>query len=110
MSRPSAESKLNVVHAPLPRALEPPATLTQPQRELWVTCTSSKPFDWFPPDSAPILLEYVRAVSMADELEGRIREAVGADDVKSLRPLLEMRDRESKRVIAAATKLRLTQQ
>lgn len=111
MARPSAAALLNAIPTGTPHPLDPPESLTEPQREAWLTCTRSKPADWFPADSAPVLLEYVRAVEMADQLETWIRRAVAEDvPIRELTKLLTARDKESKRLAYLATKLRLTQQ
>lgn len=88
---------------------EPPADLTEDQAALWREVVESKPSDWFGPDSLPVLKEYVRAATTCDRLAVVVERALeeGSD---GLPKLLEMRDREAKRVAVLATKLRLTQQ
>lgn len=111
MSRPSIDSRLNLAPLAIQKPLDPPLTCTAAQREVWLGCVQTKPADWFRADSEPMLLEYVRAVVMSGELERRIQAAIDEGEfLINLRTLLEMRDKESKRVAMLATKLRLTQQ
>ena len=115
MSKPSSASLSVVPVAPLAR-LSAPRGLSAEETELWQDVVDSKPVDWFQPDSAPLLVEYVRAVAMCDTLDLQIKAALaGGEDGESVKPsdlkwLLDMRDKESKRALSTATKLRLTQQ
>lgn len=109
MGRPSAAA-LAVVPASGPNEpLPAPSDLSDAEAELWREIVESKPADWFDVDSAPVLKEYIRAVTMCDVLDARVKEvlAAGHSDVKQL---LDMRDKESRRMVSMATKLRLTQQ
>ena len=112
MSRQSTAS-LSVVPIGVPVRLAPPADLTEEQAARWVAVVDSKPVDWFGPDSAPLLKEYVRAEAMCDLLAVQIEAALEGDPVETallLKGFLDMRDKESKRLTSIATKLRLTQQ
>ena len=113
MSRKSAAA-LSVVPIGVPVRLAPPDDLTDAQADLWRAVVESKPVEWFGEDSAPLLKEYVRAVTMCDLLELQVQAAIaGSGDPEaagSVKALLDMRDKESKRVASLATKLRLTQQ
>lgn|SRR5690554_3984256 len=109
MSKPSASS-LTVVQAGLPEKLAAPEDLTPEQRIRWKAVVESKPNDWFGQDSAPLLKEYVRAEAMCDLLSKQVDEAMLGSRVQDARLLLEMRDKESRRLANLATKLRLTQQ
>lgn len=112
MARQSAAS-LSVVPTALPQRLDPPSHLTAVQADMWRAVVASKPVEWFAADSAPLLTEYVRAVEMCDRLalmvEAEIAGGEGPEG-SGLKSLLDMRDKESKRVASLATKLRLTQQ
>jgi len=77
---------------------------------LWRATVATKPIDWFAADSAPLLAEYVRAVAMCNALAGRIDASLSGDDAGATKLLLDMRDKESRRVASLATKLRLTNQ
>jgi hypothetical protein len=99
---------------PGPTPEPPPADpkLSAPERELWDAVVGSKPAGWFDAATAPVLREYVRAAVMCDVLAARLS-AVLADpdaDQRALRAAHEMRDREAKRAVMLATRLRLTPQ
>ncbi len=109
MSRPSIEA-LSVVGV-IPSALPPvPADLTEAEAALWSVVVESKPADWFGPDSYPVLKEYCRAASACDQLAPVVEKALQGGKAKDIREALALRDLESKRLAAIATKLRLTQQ
>lgn len=109
MSKPSGAS-LTVVPSGLPERLVPPSDLTPEQCARWRGVVDSKPHDWFGPDSAPLLKEYVRAEAMCDLLAFQIEAALKGGEQGEVKALLDMRDKESKRLTSLATKLRLTQQ
>ena len=113
MSRPSTAS-LSVVPIGVLTRLAPPTDLTHAQAVLWQTVVDSKPVEWFGEDSAPLLKEYVRAAAMCDVLEMQVQAAIagseGPETTGMIRSYLDMRDKEAKRVLSVATKLRLTQQ
>src|SRR5690606_11135024 len=60
--------------------IEPPKGMAKSQRELWDAVVGSKPADWFGPDNAPLLVEYVRAVDMANKLERQIEVLTSGDE------------------------------
>lgn len=109
MSRKSTAS-LSVVAVGLPERLAPPDDLTSDQAARWEAVVASKPVEWFGPDSAPLLKEYVRAEAMCDLLAVQIEGAIAGGEPGEVKALLDMRDKESKRLTSIATKLRLTQQ
>lgn len=109
MSRPSGAS-LTVVPTGLPERLVPPDDLTPEQAARWRAVVDSKPVEWFGPDSLPLLKEYVRAEAMCDLLAVQIEAAMSGGDPGEIKAMLDMRDKESKRLASLATKLRLTQQ
>lgn len=109
MSRPSGAS-LAVVPTGLPERLAPPDDLTPDQAARWRAVVDSKPVEWFGPDSAPLVKEYVRAEAMCDLLAVQIEAATAGGEPGEIKALLDMRDKESKRLTSLATKLRLTQQ
>ena len=67
----------------------------------------SFPIDWFRPVDLKLVEEMVRALAMAETLAERI---ASTEDVDELAKLLRMRDTESRRAAALATKLRLPPQ
>lgn len=103
-------ASLTVVPAGLPSRLAPPEGLNEAQAALWREVVSGKPADWFAADNAPLLVEYVRAVDAANTLEVMVAASFAGSGDVSLKDLLTMRDREAKRAVSIATKLRLTQQ
>lgn len=109
MSRKSTAS-LSVVPIGVPVRLAPPEDLTPEQAARWVAVVDSKPVEWFGPDSAPLLKEYVRAEAMCDLLAVQIEAGIAGGESGEVKALLDMRDKESKRLTSIATKLRLTQQ
>ena len=109
MSRKSTAS-LSVVAIGAPVRLAPPSDLTPDQADRWLAVVQSKPVDWFGPDSAPLLKEYVRAEAMCDLLALQIEAEIAGGEPGGVKALLDMRDKESKRLTSIATKLRLTQQ
>ena len=109
MSRKSSAAL--VVVPPSPQTLvEPPGDLTEAEAALWRAVVESKPREWFGEDSLPLLKEYVRAATMCDRLDGRIKLLEVDGSVADVRLVLDMRDKESRRTASLATKLRLTQQ
>ena len=113
MSRPFTAS-LSVVPVSLAVRLAPPVDLTPEQAALWVTTVDSKPVEWFGEDTAPLLAEYVRAAAMCNALERQLQAVMATGDPVDtallMKGFLDMRDKESKRLLSIATKLRLTQQ
>lgn len=108
--RKSAASLAVVSSNVLPQRVEPPVGLSAAQSELWVQVVNTKPADWFGADSAPILVEFVRAVETCDLLADVIRTTMAGGDPREIEKILAVRDREAKRAADLATKLRLTQQ
>ena len=111
MARPSAAA-LAVVRSDSPASpYPPPDDLSEQEQALWRDVVATKPADWFDDDSAPLLKEYVRAVTVCDLLDARVKEAMAeGEPVDDVKRLLDMRDKEARRMVTMATKLRLTQQ
>lgn len=91
-------------------SIEEPADLSPAEVQLWRDVVASKPAEWFGADSAPILKEFVRASVTCDLLDERVKTTMTTGAVGEVKLILDMRDKESKRVAVLATKLRLTQQ
>lgn len=83
-----------------------PAGLSEAEAKLWTQVVDSKPSGWFDGGSSVILKEFVRASAACDFLAAVI---AGAGP-EQLKPLLDLRDREARRAVSLATKLRLTPQ
>lgn len=94
-------------HAPVQLHLPPPAKLTQEERKLWIDTVRSRPVQWFRPEHEPLLVEYVRAVSMADKLAVRLHKAKGADELMQLQRAVALVQRS---IITFARSMRLTHQ
>jgi len=94
----------------LPSRLAPPDELTKVEASVWRAVVETKPVDWFKADSAPLLTEYCRAKVMCDVLAKQVSEALQDGDSEVIRRVLDMRDKESKRMTTLAVKMRLTQQ
>lgn len=108
--RKSAAALAIVASNPLPQRMAPPAYLTAAQRDLWLDVVNTKPAEWFGPDSAPLLVEFVRAVETCNLLAGPVARAMAEGDPAEIQKILKVRDVEAKRAADLATKLRLTQQ
>ena len=109
MARKSAAA-LSVVRSIPDARPDVPAGLSDAEVELWTDIVDSKPGDWFGPDSMPVLKEYVRASIMCDLLDAKVKDAMQEGDAGDVKMLLDLRDKESRRAVSLATKLRLTQQ
>ena len=106
MARKSAASLAVAPVTALPSRLNPPEDFPSEEAVIWRAVVATKPIEWFQPDSAPLLVEYCRAVVMCNQLAEEIRTATGNDR----KDLLKLRDMEAKRVASMACKMRLTQQ
>lgn len=87
-----------------------PDDLSPAEAKVWRTTVESKPADFFGPDAYPLLKELCRAAVMCDTLAKAVEEGARSKDLGKLRSMLNVRDREAKRMADIATKLRCTQQ
>lgn len=94
---------------PIPLA-RVPVGLSEGEAALWVEVVESKPADWFGADSLPVLREYVRAAVMCDTLATVVADTIKRGDPDEIKSVLDIRDKESRRSVSLATKLRLTPQ
>lgn len=97
--------------------LAPPAGLTADEAQVWRETVEARSADYFGEDAAPLLEEYARVVVMCRLLAVQIQTAIagggegdGEGTVRLLKELLDMRDKESRRMTSIATKLRITNQ
>ena len=90
--------------------LQPPEGMTDEQAEVWRTVVGARSADFFSPDSAPLLEEYCRVVVMCRLLALQVEAAIAGGDSGELKAILDIRDKESRRMTSIATKLRLTNQ
>lgn len=102
-----SSASLTVVSGGAIQRVEPPAGLSSQESELFRSIVAAKPADWWTEDNAPLLIEYVRGVAMVNKLAKMIELA---EDIGELKTLLDMRDKESRRITSLATKMRLAQQ
>ena len=110
MARKSAAA-LAVVPKGKPDSRTPaPDDLNEAERAMWAEIVDTKPADWFDLDSVPVLKEYIRAAMTCDRLAGMVEEVMAEGDGRDVKTVLDMRDKEARRVASLATKLRLTQQ
>ena len=90
--------------------LEPPEGLTDEQARVWRETVGARSADYFGEDSVPMLEEYCRVVCMCRLLAVQVEATIAGGEVGELKALLDMRDKESRRLASLATKLRLTNQ
>lgn len=90
--------------------LEPPTGLTEDQAEVWRSVVGARSADFFGEDAVPLLEEYCRVVVMCRLLAIQIEAGIAGGDAAELKTLLDMRDKESRRMTSLATKLRITNQ
>lgn len=109
MSKPSSASLSVVPVQPLARVSAPDG-LSKEEAQLWRQVVDSKPADWFGEDSAPLLMEYVRAKVSCDVLHAQVQAALAGGEAKEIKDAMQLRDMESRRLLSIGTKLRLTQQ
>jgi hypothetical protein len=92
---------------------EPPAELSEEEAQVWRDVVSTKPHDWFDKDTFPLLKDYCRHIIRQDKLSDLINHFEASDKphaIMDLDRLLRASDRESKTIMALATKMRLSQQ
>jgi hypothetical protein len=101
----------NVVSLTAPSVhLQPPDGMPADQQKVWRLTVESRSADFFGQDAVPMLVEYCRAVVTCDLLAKQVENAITDGSVDAIKTLLDMRDKESRRVASLATKLRLTNQ
>lgn len=92
-------------HAVLTLHLPPPAKLTADQRKLWIDTVRSRPVEWFRPEHEPMLVAYVRAVSLADQLAIKVQRC---KDPKELLALQRSVESVNRNIVTFARTMRLT--
>lgn len=90
--------------------LAPAPGLTDDQAQVWRETVDARSADYFGEDAAPLLEEYCRVVVMCRLLAIQIEAALAGGEAGELKSLLDMRDKESRRMTSIATKLRITNQ
>lgn len=104
-----SSSALSTAVVGIPQRISPPEGLSDAERGHWVKIVNTKPIEWFGEDSAPVLVEYVRAIERCNELDRMVKDA-STGDLKEYLAVLKARNAESQRLAQFAGKLRLTQQ
>lgn len=107
---PTSAAEKAVVHVLTRKAPPAPDGLTQDQAEIWNRLAISKPAQHFAADDLPLLAELCRAYDASDKLAARIDKHIETSSAEGLQTLMGLRDKESRRAVALATKLRLTAQ
>lgn len=88
---------------------EPPADLTPEQRDIWRRVVRSRPPGWWDEASMPLLVQYVRAIDMADSAYARAAVALAEGDASAARIWSGIYDAASKSVRTLAVAQRLSQ-
>lgn len=109
-------AELEIIQAAgVPNRPDPPGDFTARQVAIWAGIVAEKPAGWFDAASVPLLAAYCRGVEFVEQLAAAIAEL--GDEcltdpilLKRLRYLSDMLDKQEKRLVTIATKLRLTQQ
>lgn len=107
---PKSAAELAVVHTLTRKAPPAPDRLTKDQAEIWNRLAASKPPQHFAADDLPLLAELCRAYDAADKIAVRIDKHISTASAETLQTLMGLRDKESRRAVALATKLRMTSQ
>lgn len=91
---------------------QPPSDLTREQTEEWVAIVNRLPADWFPRETHPVLVSYVRHIVAARHIAQLIAkiEKASAVDIDEYDKLLKLQERETRAITACARSMRLTQQ
>ncbi len=113
--RKSAD-ELSIPVAPIAeRRPSPPDELTGQERQIWKAVVSTKPADWWRPDSFPLLTAYCQHIEQSRRLARLINkfqdEWIKPDGgLERLDKLLKAKDREDRALVNLARSMRLTQQ
>ena len=107
---PTSAAEKATVHVLNRKAPPAPDRLTKDQAAIWDRLAMSKPAQHFSADDLPLLAELCRAYDASDKLAVRIDKHIATASAETLQTLMGLRDKESRRAVALATKLRLTAQ
>ncbi len=88
---------------------DPPSDLTPEQREIWRKVMRSRPPEWWDEASIPLLVQYVRAIDLADVTYARAMSALAEGDATLSAHWLRLYDSAVKTVRSLATSQRLSQ-
>src|SRR5262245_4426986 len=116
MSRQSAAAMAMAVIGPtgietVARAA-PPETLTEEQREIWLTIVNRMPANWFPAETHCLLEQYCRHVTRARRVAQLLAalEASREFEPSDYQKLLHEEARQTTTIAMLAMKMRLAQQ
>lgn len=109
----AASLSVAVIDQELSKLPEPPAYLSPEQDDIWRVVISSRGGDLVAPEAFPVLVEYCRAVTSANQVASQLdafSPAWASDDegLKRWDKLLAMQDRLAKTIASLGAKLRLT--
>ena len=95
--------------------LNPPATLTETERSLFLQAVNAKPSGYFDKSHLPLLVLYVRHLVYGEVIRDQITAMqtdwlTTEDGLKRYDKLLAMHEREGRAASSLATRLRLTPQ
>jgi hypothetical protein len=110
MPRKSFAELTTVVPFKSPQLPEPPDHLTAEQAEHWNRIVRAMPPDWFSRQSEQDLLAIFCLASSSFRHLNQLIEACDKNDISRYDRLLKMRERESRLMLHAATKCRMTHQ
>jgi hypothetical protein len=98
------------VIASLPgQTLPPPSELTTDQAALSRQIVATKPADWFGPDSAPLLVAYVRHITTSNRLAALINSTLPEFSDKAYATLVKLHQSETAAIVRLAQSMRLSQ-
>lgn len=111
MARKSAAAKA-IKTPPRPKAepLRAPAHLGKVARSIWTSVVASKSADFFDAGCAPLLDAYATACAEHRKLSEAVEKLDPLKDWETLSKLSRLMDIHATRIVACATKLRLTNQ
>lgn len=89
--------------------LRPPKDLSTAQQAHFAHLVASKPADFFQPCDLPLLVQLVRHLARADEIDRQFRQQKNLS-IGDFDALARLADRESKLIASLMTKLRATPQ
>jgi hypothetical protein len=91
---------------------EPPQELTDEMAQEWRAIVQRMPADWFPAETHPLLIQYVKHVVRARRISHLIASAEESDPFheEAYMKLLDAEERQSRAMSSLATRMRLSQQ
>jgi hypothetical protein len=110
MARKSAEALSMVTNIPGQRP-EPPASLSERQKEEWRAVVSRMPSDWFTRETHSLLMAFVAHVERLEEVNAVLRRVkLDESTVLLYKDLTLIADREGRALGSLGARMRLTHQ